>query len=237
MDKTLTVKSLAFFELLSRATAPTAMPTLFLGEVTIPRSFAPPRYQRRGGLSSRRLRLNCGAAGSKMEEDWVSSPTASPYQILGIDPMSCSSAQLKAAFRARVKEYHPDVCKDMKDSDLIIKRVIHAYEVLLKHYQHESPESIERTCLDPFEDPECEAYDLFVNEVLCMGKGCSYSCVDRAPHAFSFIPENGTARAISQGHDEDYLVQLAIGQCPRRCIYYVTPSQRVVVLGELLYGC
>lgn len=28
-----------------------------------------------------------------------------------------------------------------------------------------------RECLDPFEKPECEAFDLFVNEVLCVGKG------------------------------------------------------------------
>lgn len=207
------------------------MATPCVGEITILWSFAPLGSQGRRGLSSRtrRLRFNCRAS-SRMEEDWISSPTASPYQILGIDPMSCSPSQLKAAFRARVKEYHPDVCKDMRDSDMIIKRVIHAYEVLLKRYQHESPD---RACLDPFEDPECEAYDLFVNEVLCVGKGCPYSCVERAPHAFSFVPENGTARASSQGHNEDYLVHLAVGQCPRRCIHYVTPSQRAV-LEELM---
>lgn len=26
-------------------------------------------------------------------------------------------------------------------------------------------------CLDPFENPECEAFDVFVNEILCVGKG------------------------------------------------------------------
>lgn len=25
--------------------------------------------------------------------------------------------------------------------------------------------------MDPFEEPECEAYDLFVNEIRCVGKG------------------------------------------------------------------
>lgn len=25
--------------------------------------------------------------------------------------------------------------------------------------------------MDPFDQPECEAYDIFVNEVLCIGKG------------------------------------------------------------------
>lgn len=28
-----------------------------------------------------------------------------------------------------------------------------------------------RECLDPFDEPECEAFDLFVNEVLCVGNG------------------------------------------------------------------
>lgn len=94
-------------------------------------------------------------------------------------------------------------------------------------------EIIERECLDPFDYPECEASDVFVNESLCAGKGCPYSCVKRAPHAFAFVSFTGTARATSQGFGEDYQVQLAVGQCPRSCIHYVTPSQRVI-LEELL---
>ncbi|KAF9600010.1 hypothetical protein IFM89_002483 [Coptis chinensis] len=54
-----------------------------------------------------------------------------------------------------------------------------------------------RECLDPFDEPECEAIDLFVNATLCIGKGCPHSCVQRAPHAFSFS-SIGTAHAISQ---------------------------------------
>lgn len=26
-------------------------------------------------------------------------------------------------------------------------------------------------CLDPFDEPECEAFDLFVNQTVCIGKG------------------------------------------------------------------
>lgn len=33
------------------------------------------------------------------------------------------------------------------------------------------PERVFRECLDPFDTPECEAFDLFVNELLCLGKG------------------------------------------------------------------
>lgn len=29
-------------------------------------------------------------------------------------------------------------------------------------------------CLDPFDEPECEALDLFINEVLCVGKGTQF---------------------------------------------------------------
>lgn len=157
----------------------------------------------------------------------LSSP--SPYQILGVDP-SCSFPQLKTAFRQKVKEFHPDVCRDMKEPDQMIKRVIQAYELLSKRHHLENNE---RDSLDPFEHPECEACDIFVNEILCIGKGCPYSCIERAPHAFSFTPERSTACASSQGHGDDYQVTLAVGQCPRRCIHYVTPSQRVI-LEELL---
>nr|POE50071.1 hypothetical protein CFP56_68479 [Quercus suber] len=56
-------------------------------------------------------------------------------------------------------------------------------------------EIIERECLDRFEKLECEAFDIFVNEVLCVGKGCPYSCVERAPHAFSFA-STGSAKGF-----------------------------------------
>uniref|UniRef100_A0A452Z215 Uncharacterized protein n=1 Tax=Aegilops tauschii subsp. strangulata TaxID=200361 RepID=A0A452Z215_AEGTS len=58
---------------------------------------------------------------------------------------------------------------------------------------------LERNNIDPFDEPECEARDIFVNELLCIGTGCPYSCVKRAPHAFAFADDIGTARAISQG--------------------------------------
>ncbi|THG01579.1 hypothetical protein TEA_029759 [Camellia sinensis var. sinensis] len=151
--------------------------------------------------------------------------------ILGVVP-NCSPAELKAAFRTRVKQYHPDVRKDGELSDTMIRHVIQAYQILSKYTK---TEIIERECLDPFDEPECEAFDIFINEVLCVGKGCPYSCVERAPHAFRFASSTGTAHATSQGHGEDYHVQLAVGQCPRSCIHYVTPSQRVV-LEELLHS-
>lgn len=112
----------------------------------------------------------------------------------------------------------------------MIRLVIQAYE-LLSNYSRS--EIIEMECLDPFDKPESEAFDIFVNEVLCVGKACPYSCVEKAPHAFAYTSSTGTARATSQEHGEDYQVQQAVGQCPRNCIHYVTPSQRII-LEELL---
>ncbi|PWA81907.1 DnaJ domain-containing protein [Artemisia annua] len=163
-------------------------------------------------------------------EDQFTMSASSAYQVLDVMP-DCSFLDLKAAFRAKVKQFHPDVRKSDDDSsDTMIRRVIQAYEILSNLSKSEI---IESECLDPFDAPESEALDIFVNEVLCVGKGCPYSCVKTAPHAFNFSTSTGTAQATSQGHGEDYQVQLAVGQCPRSCIHYVTPSQRVI-LEELL---
>lgn len=150
------------------------------------------------------------------------------YDVLGVAP-NCSADEVKSAFRDKVKKFHPDVRREGDSSDKMIRRVIQAYEILSNFTKSEI---IERECLDPFDQPECEAFDLFVNETVCIGKGCPFSCVKTAPHAFTFSL-TGTARATSQGHGDDYQVQLAAGQCPRSCIHYVTPSQRIV-LEELL---
>ncbi|OIV95111.1 hypothetical protein TanjilG_21501 [Lupinus angustifolius] len=163
------------------------------------------------------------------DKDHVPLSVASAYDVLGVNP-DCSAFDIKAAFRSKVKQFHPDVNRDEGNSDAMILSVIQAYQILSNYTK---AEIIERECLDPFDTPECEAYDLFVNELLCVGKGCSNSCVERSPHAFTYVSSTGTARASSQGHGDDYQVQCAVGQCPRSCIHYVTPSQRVI-LEELL---
>ncbi|KAL8545600.1 hypothetical protein ACS0TY_005652 [Phlomoides rotata] len=181
-------------------------------------------------LSSSSSRVSCSYSSERNGDSKDEQPTISwAFGVLGLDP-PCSSAQLKAAFRTKVKEFHPDVARDAQNSDAMIRRVIQAYEILT---DCSKSEIIERECMDPFDQPECEAFDLFVNEDLCFGKGCPYSCVDTAPHVFRFSSVTGTAHAASQGHGEDYRVQRAVGLCPRSCIHYVTPSQRII-LEELL---
>ncbi|AQK85733.1 hypothetical protein Zm00014a_004482 [Zea mays] len=188
----------------------------------------PPPSTRRS-TSLRHPRVSALGGGLEGEPGKILDPRATPFQILGLDAAAgYSAAELKAAFRARVKEFHPDVCKDPENADLIMRRVIEAYQMLSGN-QEMMFERPERNNVDPFDEPECEARDIFVNELLCIGTGCPYSCVKRAPHVFSFSDDTGTARAISQGNGEDDLVQLAVGQCPRKCIYYVTPCQRTIL--------
>ncbi|KAF4349603.1 hypothetical protein F8388_003787 [Cannabis sativa] len=184
--------------------------------------------RRTGQGREERVNGNKNDVNDDYDYDAPLSSIDSAYALLGLHPTS-SPSQIKAAFRHKVKQFHPDVNRTGQNSDAMIRRVIQAYEMLSNCSRLEI---IESECLDPFEKPECEALDLFVNGTLCVGKGCPYSCVTRAPHAFTFA-STGTATATSQGHGEDYQAQLAVGQCPRSCIHYVTHSQRII-LEELL---
>eukprot|EP00252_Welwitschia_mirabilis_P011240 TRINITY_DN2529_c0_g1_i2.p1 TRINITY_DN2529_c0_g1~~TRINITY_DN2529_c0_g1_i2.p1 ORF type:complete len:275 (-),score=52.34 TRINITY_DN2529_c0_g1_i2:374-1174(-) len=152
-------------------------------------------------------------------------------EILGLQKDNCTLENIKSAFRAKVKKYHPDVNNEIEDTSTIMQNVIEAYEMLMQNITEEN--HIARNDVDPFDEPECAATDIFINEFLCIGKGCPYPCVSMAPHAFAYAEETGCARAISQGIGEDSLVQRAAGQCPRNCIFFVTPSQRTI-LEELL---
>ncbi|GER32934.1 chaperone protein dnaJ [Striga asiatica] len=190
--------------------------------------------------SSLRMICNYGGGGGGGENSDYSGCDFEPftaswaYAVLGLDPQ-CSSAQLKAAFRSKVKQCHPDVTRGEQSSDTMIRHVIQAYEEPDNFFGEFVLEEVEREFMNPFDQPECEACDIFVNGSLCIGQStdslhskpcCPYSCVRTAPHAFKFSSETGRACAASQVH-------LAVGQCPRSCIHYVTPSQRII-LEELL---
>ncbi|KAJ8572889.1 hypothetical protein K7X08_009400 [Anisodus acutangulus] len=79
---------------------------------------------------------------------------------------------------------------------------------------------------------QCSEALFFIFQTEYLVVSCPFSCVKKAPQAFTFSSLTGTARATSQGHGEEYR-ELAVGQCPRNCIHYVTPSQRII-LEELL---
>ncbi|XP_039840952.1 uncharacterized protein LOC120700794 [Panicum virgatum] len=197
------------------------------------RALLPPPPRR--GAALRRARVSALGGGGEGEAGRILDPRATPFQILGLDATACySAAQLKAAFRTRVKEFHPDVCKNPENADLIIRRVIEAYQMLSGNQEMMVESFIVRNNVDPFDEPECEARDIFVNELLCIGTGCPYSCVKRAPHVFSFSDDIGTARALSQGNGEDDLVQLAVGQCPRNVLMAPYDLAEAAVLDSLL---
>lgn len=65
---------------------------------------------------------------------------------------------------------------------------------------------------------------------------CYSSCVAKAPSVFSFPEDSpfGAARATGDpSAAPPYKVSLAVGQCPRECIAYVTPLQLERLAAEL----
>ncbi|KAK3267650.1 hypothetical protein CYMTET_23808 [Cymbomonas tetramitiformis] len=90
---------------------------------------------------------------------------------------------------------------------------------------------------DPFEEPEGPADRIFVNELRCLGVNCSYSCVKAMPDAFRFDEETQRARCTSRRFNDDedleYTLWQTVGQCPERCIHYVTKAQLDILQLEL----
>lgn len=82
--------------------------------------------------------LSCVSVKKKSSRSWscrgrdddADAPltAASAYAVLGLQPNCSSAAEVKAAFRAKVKQFHPDTNRD-RNSDAIIRRVIDAYKV------------------------------------------------------------------------------------------------------------
>eukprot|EP00854_Cymbomonas_tetramitiformis_P006386 gene6386-7651_t len=67
---------------------------------------------------------------------------------------------------------------------------------------------------DPFEEPEGPADRIFVNELRCLGVNCSYS-------------------RFNDDEDLEYTLWQTVGQCPERCIHYVTKAQLDILQLEL----
>lgn len=81
-------------------------------------------------LCSSSVGVKCSSGSGKngdLDEDDEPFTTSWAYSVLGLHPQ-CSSAQVKAAFRTKVKQFHPDLKRGGQDSDVMIRRVIQAYE-------------------------------------------------------------------------------------------------------------
>lgn len=179
----------------------------------------------RRAAAARAAREDGGPGGSIGSQRWLRK--ADPYEVLGVAE-GVGVEDIRAAFRDKVKEFHPDVYRGDGDAEAITMRLIRAYELLVDGAELAGLRR--RRSADPFVDPDEDSARLtFVNELNCIGTGCPYSCVARAPNTFFFAEDTSRARAFPQGGDTEYDVHLAVGQCPRSCIHYVTSGQRAVL--------
>ncbi|GBG80688.1 hypothetical protein CBR_g31147 [Chara braunii] len=179
---------------------------------------------------------DCGGRIRAADEEVGILASTDPFEILGL-PEECSVEDVKSAFRAKVREYHPDVYEGKFDANALSQQLIKAYKALLGELEGADFQRLRET--NPFKEPEGPATCLFVNQLRCIGKGCRYSCVERAERAFKFSEETGRARASDVADVDDYNVQLAVGQCPELCIHIVTPRQKSVLeslLGSVING-
>lgn len=77
-----------------------------------------------------RGRVNCSDNKEIGSEEWLA--RANPLEVLGLQDEDYTEDEIKAAFRAKVKEFHPDVYKGPGNASSIVQRVIKAYEILIK---------------------------------------------------------------------------------------------------------
>eukprot|EP00242_Pyramimonas_sp_CCMP2087_P000743 CAMPEP_0198230292 /NCGR_PEP_ID=MMETSP1445-20131203/114585_1 /TAXON_ID=36898 /ORGANISM="Pyramimonas sp., Strain CCMP2087" /LENGTH=240 /DNA_ID=CAMNT_0043910823 /DNA_START=388 /DNA_END=1111 /DNA_ORIENTATION=- len=174
-----------------------------------------------------------------------------PYEFLGVEP-GCAAEEAKEAFRDKMKIYHPDVYKGTSDASRITARLLLAYDIIkdevgsggqLGSLGNYAAGKFAELDPDPFGDPKGPVDRIFVNELKCIGRSCYSSCVDKMPEYFEYNAETARARCTSTdaigdaiGEDEGaYKLFVAVSQCPRTCIHYVTKGQQKV-LQEMLQG-
>ena len=168
--------------------------------------------------------------------------------MLGI-PASSSLDEVKAQFRRRIKEIHPDVQGSLTDTSKVAELLIKAYNVAVERINSgKDASSGATTGAGVFEEPTGPAHHVFVNDRYCRGTGCPEwcCCVKTAPDAFEFSEETGRASLrsgglgsrLGLGEDEDYKLWLAVGQCPQDCLHFVSKDQQEWLLdlrGSFLY--
>ena len=115
-------------------------------------------------------------------------------------------ADVKAAYRARMKRYHPDVYDGDGDAEAMSRRVLAAYAAVLGDEatdacssRRPSDASVSTSSspdvhpwssddADPFDSPEGPADVAFVDPFLCRGRACPpyCCCVERHPAGFEW---------------------------------------------------
>jgi len=138
-------------------------------------------------------------------------PGLTPWQVLGVtaDPRADppTIAEVKAAYRARMKVYHPDVYDGDGDGEEMARRIVAAYRAVAEGGIASATTTVwdgiseifpwARDDADPFDQPEGPADAVFVNEFTCRGKGACPAyccCVGRSPESFAWAKDTNAAR-------------------------------------------
>ncbi|CAI5470664.1 unnamed protein product [Closterium sp. Yama58-4] len=74
-----------------------------------------------------------GNGGDFPDTDWMT--RTDPWELLGVAEGS-SADEIKAAFRAKIKNVHPDVYRGELDAEAITTRLVLAYELLLEEVEN-----------------------------------------------------------------------------------------------------
>ena len=208
-------------------------------------------------VSPRASRIRARSSPPPLLPD-LTAPGLTPWEVLGLDAsvpgFDPTVAEVRAAYRARAKVYHPDVYSGDGDADAMMRRLGDALDAVVAS---DPPESSSRAAArsppdaDPFECPEAPASVAFVNPFRCLGRRCppTQCCVTRSPTSFGWREDTGAAgwrrgdardwsaletRANDASLDEPsredarrlaHDLNLAVGQCPAECIRWVTPMQ------------
>lgn len=174
----------------------------------------------RGGAAGRRRRSSSAASlddaspststtTSEPLQD-LTRPGLTPWQVLGVaNADDCTVAEVKAAYRARMKQYHPDVYRGEGDGAALARRIVAAYSAVVEDNNAARDAVVDawdgvsevfpwaREDADPFQHPEGPADAVFVNAFDCRGRGACPSyccCVQRCAGSFSWVEDTNAAR-------------------------------------------
>ncbi|KAI8477300.1 MAG: hypothetical protein J3K34DRAFT_381734 [Monoraphidium minutum] len=145
------------------------------------------------------------------------------YYILGVPPRA-STKEIKDAYRALMKDCHPDLSGD-EESTEFATLLNEVYSTLVdpeRRATYDSLAGFAAAAVNPFRDASLPQDSVFVDEFSCIGcRNCTHVC----PSSFFIEDDWGRARVGRQGADGRDKLQEAIDTCPVSCIHWVTAPQ------------
>ncbi|GJP38611.1 hypothetical protein CLOM_g23048 [Closterium sp. NIES-68] len=200
---------------------------------------ATPRARRgntAGGSATAGESASAGTNGSTGGSSSSSSSSIpSPFAFVGLDyyqilavPVGAPPAEIRRAYRALQKKYHPDVAG--AEAHEMALKLNEAYDTLMDDRRRAAYEKEWRDAAvagyvgftgqarSAWAAPEGQQQAIFVDEAACIG--CR-ECVFAASCTFHFDSEAAVARVHTQWGDALPAVQSAIDSCPVSCIHTV----------------